>query len=97
MEATICNGSKSVLLQLIQMHCAWHLQVRDEKKIDNCHQKIFIPDKQKASYKSDIVCKIYGKQIAAAFYKDFNLNLSSLRVPWKQFCSGFLYWFLTQH
>ena len=32
MEATICNGSKSVLLQLIQMHCAWHLQVRDEKK-----------------------------------------------------------------
>ena len=96
MEATICNGSKSVLLQLIQMHCAWHLQVRDEKKINNCHQKIFIPDKLKVSYKSEIVCKIYGKQITAAFYKDFkfkpflfesSLKAVFFRVSWLVFDS----------
>lgn len=40
---------------------AKHLQVRNEKAIDKCHLKSCIPDKQKASYKSEIVCNIYGK------------------------------------
>lgn len=72
MEATIFNGFRSVLHQLIQMRCAWHLQVRDENETDSYHQLVCIPDKQKASYKSRIAWKIYGEQIAAAFCEGFN-------------------------
>ena len=72
------EGFRSVLHQLIKLHCAWYLNVRDEK--------VCISDKQKASHKSEIVGNNYGKQIvnvieqgiAVAFGKDyFSINFSS--------------------
>ena len=46
----------------MQLCCARYLQVRDEKSLGNRHQKICIPDKLNASYKSEIVFNIYGKR-----------------------------------
>ena len=46
MEAAIFNGFQSVILKLLQVYCARHLQQRDEKAIDSCHQKSSITHQQ---------------------------------------------------
>ena len=62
MEAAIFNGFQSVISKLLQLYCARHLQQRDEKAIDSCHQKSSIADNNKASYKKEIIWDIDGKR-----------------------------------
>ena len=61
-EAAIFNGLQSVICKLLQLYCAQHLQQREEKATDSCHQKSSIADNNKASYKKEIIWEIYGKR-----------------------------------
>ena len=40
MEAAVFSEFQSVICQLLQLYCTQHLQQRDEKAIDSCHQKL---------------------------------------------------------
>ena len=101
MEAAIFNGFQSVITKLSQLYCARHLQQRDEKAIDSCHQKSSIADNNKTSYKKEI---IYGKRTSdilkrgiadATDSDDFHAKLVTLEPRWKKLCPGFYNWFLT--
>ena len=39
-----------------------HLQQRDKKAIENCHQRSSVAENNKTSYKTEIICDIYGKR-----------------------------------
>ena len=87
MEAAIFNGFQSAICKLLQLYCARHLQERDEKAIDSCHQKSSIADNNKASYKKEIIWDIYEKRTSDILEKsianetdsdDFHAKLLSL-------------------
>ena len=87
MEAAIFNGFQSAICKLLQLYCARHLQQRDEKAIDSCHQKSSIADNNKASYKKEIIWDIYEKRTSDILEKsianetdsdDFHAKLLSL-------------------
>lgn len=78
---------KVCFFSLMQLCCAQHLQARGEKSPDNRHEKICIPDKLNASYKSEIVFNIYGKRTVNVIEQGiedeineyyFNVKISSL-------------------
>ena len=93
MEAAIFNGFQSVISKLLQLYCAEHLQQRDEKAIDSCHEKSSIADNNKVSYKKEIIWDIYGKRTSDILEKgiadatdsdDFYAKLLSLEPRWKK-------------
>ena len=105
MEAAVFNGFPSVISRvLLQPYCVRHLQQRDEKAIDSCHQKSSIADNNKASYKKEIIWDIYEKRTSDILEKgtvdatdsdDFHAKLLSRETRWKKLCPGFYNWFLT--
>ena len=103
MEAAIFNGFKSVLTGLFQLYCVRHLQQRDEKAVDKCHEKVKSIGKNASSYKQQIMWDIYGKRFDQTFQEgladaedsdDFNTKLLSLKPRWDKLCPGFYNWFL---
>ena len=98
MEAAIFNGFQGVISKLLQLYCAQHLQQRDEKAIDSCHQKSSVADNNKGSYKKEIIWDIYGKHTSDILEKsiadvtdsdDSHAKLLSLEPRWEKLCPGF--------
>ena len=103
MEAAIFN-MESIICKLLRLYGARHLQQKDEKAIDSCHQKSSIADNNKASYKKKIVWDIYGKHTSEILEKsiadvtdsdDFHAKLLSLEPRWEKLCPCFYNRFLT--
>ena len=104
MEAAIFSGFHSVISKLLQLYCLRHLQQRDEKAIDSCHQKSSIADNNKTSYKKEIIWDIYWKRTPGILEKDtadatdsddFHAKIFSLKPQWEKLCPRFYNWFLT--
>lgn len=79
------------------------MRLRDEKAIDSCHRKSSVGDKQKPSYKKEIMWGIYETRKSGIFKKciadvidsdGFHTKLFSLQPPWEELCCGFYNWFL---
>ena len=104
MEAAIFSGFHSVISKLLQLYCSRHLQQRDEKAIDSCHQKSSTADNNKTSYKKEIIWDIYWKRTSGILEKDtadatdsddFHAKLFSLELQWEKLCRRVYNWFLT--
>ena len=103
MEAAIFNGFQSVLRSLLLLYCVRHLQKRDEIAIEKCQEKNKTAEKNKASYKQQLLWDIYGKRSNETFQEgladsedvdDFVAKLASLKPRWDKLCGGFFSWFV---